>query len=56
MTVSELIEHLSEHNPDMDVYVTTKNEPCNEVVSFDYENCSCYGRYRGVYLEIRESE
>lgn len=48
MTVSELIKHLSEHNPDMEIYVTTKNELCNEIVSVDYELYPCHGRYRGV--------
>ena len=56
MTVSELIQHLSEHNPDMEIYVTTKNELCNEIVSVDYELYPCHGRYRGVYIEIGESE
>jgi len=38
----------------MEVYVTTKKENCNDIVNVDYELFSCHGRYRGVYIEIRE--
>lgn len=56
MTVSELIRHLSDHDSNMEVYVTTKNESSNEIVGVDYELFACHGRYRGVYIEIEEEE
>jgi len=56
MTVTELIQHLSDHDPNMEVYVTTKKENCNDIVNVDYELFACHGRYRGVYIEIGEEE
>lgn len=54
MTVSELIQHLSEHDPNMEVFVTTKENTSSELISFDYELYAAHGKYRGVYIEVEE--
>lgn len=54
MSVTELIQHLSDYDPSMEVYVTTRKENCNDIVNVDYELFACHGRYRGVYIEIKE--
>lgn len=56
MIVTELIQYLSGHDPNMEVYVTTKKENSNEIAGVDYELYACHGRYRGVYIEIEEEK
>ena len=54
MTVTELIQELSKHDPNMEVYVETERDPCTEIVEIDYELYSAHGKYRGVYITVSE--
>lgn len=56
MTVSELIELLSDRDPEMEVYVSTEKNRTAEVRGVDYALYSSYGDWRGVYIEIEEAE
>lgn len=52
MTVSELIQELSKHDPNMEVYVDTPENPNTEIDNIDYQLYADYGYYRGVYITV----
>ena len=54
MTISELIKELSNHDPNMEVYVDTPENPTAEIDNIDYELYSAHGYYRGVYIKVKE--
>lgn len=54
MTVSELIKELSNHDPDMEVYIETPENRTTEIDSIEYTLNSMYPYLRGVYIKVKE--
>lgn len=54
MTVSELIKELSNHDPDMEVYIETPENANTEIETIDYALYGGHGYYRGVYIKVKE--